>query len=144
MMFHLKVSPNKVMSIPGNPKSTFGSPANANGRNNKSKYLSTVIKLLTITNRPPSRIHLEAPGCLSAKCCHEFLILSIICSPLSYILIFSFSQAFPVSSFHNSLLLLKFFSFSHLSKEHKPSRELKQQPEHKVPLRSSEPDSSAL
>ena len=72
IIFHLNVSPNNVMSIPGKPKSTFGSPANASGKNSNITYLSTVIRLLTITNNPPSLIHFEALGCFSENgsiCC---------------------------------------------------------------------------
>lgn len=54
IIFHLNVSPNNVISIPGKPKSIFGSPANASGKNSNITYLSTVIRLLTITNNPPS------------------------------------------------------------------------------------------
>ena len=43
-MFHLKVSPNRVMSMPGQPKSTTGRLANALGRNCSSRYLNTVMR----------------------------------------------------------------------------------------------------
>ena len=39
----------------------------ASGRKVRIRYLKTVTALETITNRPPSRIHLAAPGCFSAK-----------------------------------------------------------------------------
>ena len=98
-MFHLKVSPNKVISIPGNPKSTFGSPANASGKNSNIKYFSTVIRLLTITNKPPSRIHFDAPGCFSANPSHKPLIFSIILIPFSLdceTLLYSFGITFCI------------------------------------------------
>ena len=66
-MFHWKVSPKRVMGIPGQPKSTMGRPAKAAGRKVSRMYLNTVITLLTMTNKPPSRIHLAAAGCLAAK-----------------------------------------------------------------------------
>ena len=63
----MKVSPNRVISTPGQPKSTTGKLLNAAGRNCSSRYLNTVIRFDTMTNRPPSRTHLAAAGCLAAK-----------------------------------------------------------------------------
>src|SRR5699024_7968240 len=89
-MFHSKVSPNKVSGMPGQPKLASPRPANAAGRNCSIRYLNTVIRLLTITNRPPSRTHLAAAGCLAAKLFQKFIYLyppqfyqtSLVCSVL--------------------------------------------------------------
>ena len=51
----------------------------------KTVYLNTVIRLLTITNKPPSRIHFDAPGCFSANPAHKFLIFSINTYPFLFL-----------------------------------------------------------
>ena len=40
--------------------------------------MSTVTRLLTMMNRPPSRIHLDAAGCFSTKLFHQFLIAFMV------------------------------------------------------------------
>lgn len=46
--------------MPGQLKSTAHRPLKVKGRKVRIRYLNTVTTLLTMTNKPPSRIHLDA------------------------------------------------------------------------------------
>ena len=63
--------------MPGQPKLTAHSDLNALGRNVRIAYLNTVIRLLTMTNRPPSRIHCAAFGCSLTKFVMKLLALML-------------------------------------------------------------------
>ena len=91
--------------MPGQPKAVSPRPAKAAGRNCSIRYLNTVIRLLTMTNRPPSRTHLAAAGCLSAKLFQNFIVSSLYQALFQAVLRLAVAGHQPFAAFFSALAM---------------------------------------